>query len=225
MDRNIKISILLPIKDYDLQSFKRCLNSIITQRYQNYEVIIKANCIKNDFEILKKSCKVDERFIFLNQQDNSVTEAANQAFLISSGDLVTLFAHDDHYLPFSFESLIVNLDESKWYFGRINYYVNNVIHNTYYTPNPDINLMKYNNLIPQPACFWRRELFNEIGPFDESFKLCWDYDYWVRIMKRYKPKYINFVFANYFLNSNSISNKYPELMEQEKKMILLKHFS
>lgn len=222
--RNLKISILLPIKDFDSDSLKRCLNSIFLQSYQNFEVIIKANCNNSDFEKLKEFY-FDDRFIFLNKSDNSVTEAANQALSISTGDIVTLFAHDDHYLPLSFQMLIENLDDSMWYFGKINYHVNNIPCSNYYIPNPDINMMRVHNLIPQPACFWKRELFNEIGLFDESFKLCWDYDYWIRIMKKYKPKYINFTFANYYLNNNSISNKYPELMEEEKNMILLKHFS
>jgi glycosyltransferase involved in cell wall biosynthesis len=220
-----KISILLPIKDYNFELFNRCLNSIIHQTYQNFEVIVKANCNDVDFNILKENFNHDKRIVFLNKMDESVTQAANQAALISTGDIITLFAHDDHYLEFSFESLIKKLDDSKWYFGRINYYANDILCSNYYIPNPNINLMKDNNLIPQPACFWKRELFDEIGLFDESFKLCWDYDYWIRIMKRYKPKYIDFTFANYFLNSNSISNKYPQLMEEEKKMILLKHFS
>ena len=220
-----KISILLPIKDYNFELFNRCLNSIIHQTYQNFEVIVKANCNDVDFNILKEKFNHDKRIVFLNKIDESVTQAANQAALISTGDIITLFAHDDHYLEFSFESLIKKLDDSKWYFGRINYYANDILCSNYYIPNPDINLMRDNNLIPQPACFWKRELFDEIGLFDESFKLCWDYDFWIRIMKRYKPKYIDFTFANYFLNSNSISNKYPQLMEEEKKMILLKHFS
>jgi glycosyltransferase involved in cell wall biosynthesis len=224
LQMDLKISILLPIKDYDLESFIRCLNSILNQSYQNFEVIIKANCDDQSFDLLKQYFNFDKRLVFVNKKDSSVTEAANQAALISTGDIVSLFAHDDYYLDGSFESIIKNIDDSKWYFGKINYYSDNKLCRTYYLENPDISQMRYSNLIPQPACFWKRELFDEVGVFDESFKLCWDYDYWIRIMKKYKPKYVNHTIANYYLNNNSIAIKYPELMEQENKMIVVIDF-
>lgn len=220
----MKLSILLPLKNFNFEFLSRCINSILNQSYKNFEVILKCDCSEIDFESIKNTFN-DQRIIYVNSKDQSVTEAANQAILYSTGDIITLFAHDDYYEPNAFDFLIKNIDDSKWYFGEINYYSNNILCRVAYKTNPTIEDMKSSNLIPQPACFWKKEIYDEIGVFDESFKLCWDYDYWIRIMKKYTPKYINYKIANYFLNSNSISIKYSDLMDIEKNIIKEKHFS
>lgn len=219
----MKISILLPIKDFNYNLLKRCVKSIFAQSYQNFELIIKCNCVENEFLQIKNHFN-NLKIILINSDDSSITEAANQAAKMVTGDIMTLFAHDDFYLQNAFQTLIDSIDDHKWYFGDINYYSNNIPTPTYYKSNVTLEDMKYNNMIPQPACFWKREIYEEIGNFDENFKLCWDYDYWIRIMCYYKPKYINFKFANYFLNSNSISIKYNNLMDIEKIKIFEKHF-
>jgi len=222
-EERLKISIIIPIKDCNLEKLNICLDSIISQSYKNFEVIIKHNGSLKEFVKIKKNI-IDDRIIIFNSIDNSLAEACNQAMSSSTGDLITIFAHDDTYLPEALKTLIQNIDGSKWYFGKINYYNHNKLVPTYYISNPSLNHMKENNMIPQPACFWSREVYDTIGPYDESFKLCWDYDYWIRIMKVWPPKYIPFAFADYFLNNNSISLKFPELMEAEKTKIKEKHF-
>ena len=222
----MKISILLPLKDCILERVETCINSILSQTYENFEVIVKYNGPYEEFIALAKRFD-DDRLLFVASDDISIAQAANQAMAVSTGDIITLFAHDDTYCEGAFKTLIENIDESKWYFGNINYYVNSMGTSVagWYVENPTIEGMRQKNLIPQPACFWKREVYEEVGKFDEIFKLCWDYDYWVRIMRKWKPKYIPFVFANYYLNTNSISLKYPERMEVEKTMVAQKHFT
>jgi hypothetical protein len=41
------------------------------------------------------------------------------------------------------------------------------------------------NYIPQPSTFWRRELMENIGYYDESLHLVLDYDYWLRAIQKY----------------------------------------
>jgi len=219
----MKISILLPVKDYNHDYYLRCINSIITQSYENFEVIVKYNGSEEDFNKLKNYSS-DSRIKYVNLPDNSVTQAGNQALEISNGDLINLFAHDDYFCEEAFKTVIDNIGDSMWSFGKLNYHVDNTLISTYYIDEPNIELMSKNNLIPQPTCFWKRQIVDEIGVFDETFKLCWDYDYWVRIMKKYKPKHINYVLANYFLNQNSISIKMNDLMGEEKRLIFEKHF-
>lgn len=219
-----KISIILPIKDYNNDLLERCIKSILSQSYVHFEVIVKCNCTNEDFISLKDRFR-DNRLIFVNKEDSSITEAANQAAELVTGNIMTLFSHDDYYMPDAFKILIDNIDDSVWYFGKINYYCFNSLSKTCYIENPTIESMMLENKIPQPACFWKTHIYKTVGKFDENFKLCWDYDYWIRLMKIYKPKYINYIFAEYNLNENSISIKYPDLMNSEKRSILLKHFN
>lgn len=223
---NEKISILLPVKNISWPLMKRCVKSILRQSYTNFEVIVKA-ANEEEYVLLEKYFQKldDKRFKPILSPDNSVTQAANQAMKFATGDIITLFCHDDLYLPNAFETLIRKLDDSMWYFGKINYYrTDGSWAEIAYTPEPVLEHMKENNVIPQPACFWRKEAMAQIGEFDEQFMLCWDYDYWIRLIKKFKPKFINAFIANYYLNGNSISMRMSERMDFEKKLVYGKHF-
>ena len=47
--------------------------------------------------------------------------------------------------------------------------------------------------IAQPAAFFRRKVWDEIGPFDESLHHTMDYDYWLRIAARYPASRTRFL--------------------------------
>lgn len=204
------------IKDYSHKKLKTCIQSIIGQDYPNFEIIIKHNGSQEELQNLKKD--FSESFIkIISRPDNCLGDAANQAMEHATGDIISIFHHDDIFRDGAFLKISESIDSSMWYFGKINYYMKGNPVPTYYKESVLLSDMKHENYIPQPACFFKKETYKGIGKFNDTMKLCWDYDYWVRILKKYKPKYIPFSFANYYLNENSISLKFPqEIMDAEK---------
>ena len=216
---NPKISVVMVIKDYNHEKLKRCVNNVSFQSYKNYEIIIKHNGSLEESNKLEKDFN-DPLIKIISMPDTSLGDAANQAMEHVTGDIISVFHHDDYFCENAFSTLIENLDDSMWYFGNIHYHSMGVKVPTYYRENVSLPDMKQENYIPQPACFFKKEVYQKIGKFNSQLKLCWDYDYWVRIFKEFKPKYIPFFFANYYLNENSISLKFPqEMMAEEKKII------
>lgn len=57
--------------------------------------------------------------------------------------------------------------------------------------------------ISQPAVFWRREVMDEFGLFDESQYYEMDYEYWLRIGKKYKQGFINDYLADFRIHTQS----------------------
>jgi hypothetical protein len=47
--------------------------------------------------------------------------------------------------------------------------------------------------IAQPAAFFRRKVWEEVGPFDTSLHHTMDYDYWLRIAGRYPASRMRFL--------------------------------
>ncbi len=47
--------------------------------------------------------------------------------------------------------------------------------------------------VAQPAAFFRRKVWEEIGPFDESLHHTLDYDYWLRLAARYPQSKMRFL--------------------------------
>lgn len=56
--------------------------------------------------------------------------------------------------------------------------------------------------IVQPAAFWRRAVYERIGPLNQSMHFAFDWEYWIRISREFK-----FHFLNEFLACNRV---YPE---------------
>ena len=57
--------------------------------------------------------------------------------------------------------------------------------------------------ISQPATFWHREVFNHVGLFNESLHYAMDYDYSLRVGKKYKLWRINRYLASYRIHPGS----------------------
>ena len=220
-----KLSILMPLKNYSPAHLRRCVESILSQSYTNLELIIKHNGPNSEYENLQESFD-DDRIITLSSPDDSLCQAGNQAFQRSSGDIITLFAHDDVYCQHALLVLMENIDDSMWYFGEINYHKHGMLlpHAYHNKTTPSLETMKIENPIPQPATFWRREASVEIGEFDENFTLCWDYDYWTRLIKKWKPKYIPYKFADYYLTESSASSTQYDRCLEEIEAVKRKHF-
>src|SRR6516164_4023388 len=47
-------------------------------------------------------------------------------------------------------------------------------------PPHDAEILKWADYIPQETLFWRRRVWEKIGPFDESFKFALDWDFVIR---------------------------------------------
>lgn len=215
----ILISIIIAIKDYSHTKLFNCIDKIKNQSYDNWEIVIKHNGTEEELGKLKNDFN-HNKIKIISCEDSSLGHACNQAIKHTTGDIISVFHHDDCFCENAFSTLIENLDESKWYFGRLNYHVNGKATGTYYKERVNLKDMKEANYIPQPSCFFKKEVYLKIGEFNEEMRLCWDYDYWVRIMKKWEPKYIDFAFANYYLNDNSISIKVPQsIMDSEKSQI------
>jgi GT2 family glycosyltransferase len=59
------------------------------------------------------------------------------------------------------------------------------------------------NFVSQPASFWRREILNEIGYFDEGVHYAMEYDYGLRIGRRFPLERIPASLARYRIHPAS----------------------
>ena len=60
-------------------------------------------------------------------------------------------------------------------------------------------------LIPQPGSLFRREVFEKMGGLNTSFKWAFDYEFFLRLSKGYKIRYMPATFASFRWHSESLS--------------------
>ena len=91
-----KFSIIIPV--YNMEKYLReCLNSIINQTLQDFEVIcINDNSTDNSLKILTEYAKKDNRFIVISQENQGQGVARNKGIDAANGEYLAFVDPDDY---------------------------------------------------------------------------------------------------------------------------------
>ena len=94
-----KISLIIPI--YNSEKFLvRCLDSILSQLYNDFEVIlINDGSIDHSFEICKRYTLLDARFKVFSKENGGVSSARNFGLSKALGNYVVFIDSDDYLAP------------------------------------------------------------------------------------------------------------------------------
>ena len=128
MRNNIsKISIILPT--YNAEKFlERAVNSILSQTFSNWELIIVDDCSSDGTKdlILKLANKNEKiKYIFLEENSGSPASPHNVGFNYSTGDYIAYIDQDDEWLPHKLEKqLNLFLNSKKQPLGLVSCYFN-----------------------------------------------------------------------------------------------------
>ena len=91
----LKISIVIPAKN-TARFLPECLESILTQSYTNWEVIIvNDSSTDNSVEIISEYTKKDNRIRLLSNLGTGIIDALRTAYTVSTGELITRMDSDD----------------------------------------------------------------------------------------------------------------------------------
>ena len=183
-----KISIVIPIYGMDSAQFflKRNLDSILSQTYKDYEIVISDD---NDDDQLKIFCKQYPVVYTKNKGAKGMAQNTNNAINHATGELIKILFQDDYF--FNEESLreIVN------HFARSNYWLVTACtyaigfeygvmneHQPFYSESE--------NTIGSPSVLtFRSEVTTR---FDPSFYWVLDLDLYKQLFREYgRPKILN----------------------------------
>ena len=197
-------------------------------------IIIDGESNDNTLDIIKNWASKDNRLKCVSEPDSGQSEAINKGLNVATGDIVTYLNSDDTYNTDALKEVTnyfkQNTDK-RWVFGKckiIN--ENNQEIRKFITKYKNYFLKKYSykkllaeNFISQPATFWKKELLDEIGFFNEKEYYCLDYEYWLRIGEKYKPGFINDYLANFRYYSDSKSGGVNKKQFQDELRLAKKY--
>lgn len=95
MDNNL-ISIIIPVYNTPIDYFKRCLDSIIEQKYKDFEIIVIDDGSRQEEHCLYQNlCSMDSRIRIYRQDNQGVSAARNYGISLAKGSYVTFVDADD----------------------------------------------------------------------------------------------------------------------------------
>lgn len=101
----VAISIVIPV--YNVEKYlKECLDSIIRQTFNDFEVIcVNDGSSDNSLNILKEYAPKDLRFKIISQEKRGAGDARNNGLKYAQGEFVIFLDSDDYFEPTMLEDL------------------------------------------------------------------------------------------------------------------------
>jgi len=202
-----KVSIIIPTYNRD-KYICDAIDSVFAQTYKDYEVIVVDDGSTDSTKEVVKKYGDRVRYFYQNNQGPSV--ARNHGVDRSSGEYLAFLDDDDLWLPNFLEIQVRALDEE----GGLAFVCSGayVVNET--GKQIDIWKMRANNsfldlyhmnFVLTLTVLLRRQYFDIVGGFDRRFKICQDYDLWLRLAMKYKFRYQDMLLAKYRLHKGNIS--------------------
>ncbi len=199
-----KISIVLPTYNgakYIQQSIVSCLN----QTYRNIELIIIDDGSTDDTPKIIKSY-TDKRIKYLRHDENSgLPQALNTGFAHATGDYLTWTSDDNYFSEKALEIELSFLTENHCLFVYCDFYKIDNDNSKLSVERLDDALQLENGNGVGPCFLYSKTVKEATGDYDVHTKLAEDYDYWIRISKKFVMHHLAEPLYYYREHANSLS--------------------
>ena len=198
------ISIVIPA--YNASNYLACaIDSALAQTYPNVEIIVVNDGSKDDGATRAVALSYGDRIRYFEKENGGSSSALNTGIAHMQGEWFSWLSHDDLYTPEKLATQVAylrNLELASEDLPRqVLFSASEEIDGegrVLHTPKPSVCLARSRavasastnaRLIAEPtecnfhgcSCLVHRQVFEDIGAFDETLRLLNDYDLWFRI--------------------------------------------
>ncbi len=220
---NLKVTILTVCKNAE-KTIEKTIHSVLNQTYKNIEyIVLDGDSDDNTLQIVEKYKGLITKLV--SEPDSGIYNAYNKAVNLASGDIIYFLNADDVFADNDvIEKVAYAFNKSKAdaVIGNAKFIENNGSSYVVKTKYTDALQLAYATINHQ-AMFIKSDLFKKYGLFDESYKICADYDFNIRLFveNKLKTKYINKTIVKYSAcGASSSGNTFDENI-----IIQQRHFS
>lgn len=233
----IQINVSAIVSVYNSERFIRgCLEDLVAQTlYRRGEleiVVVNTGSPQNEDPIIREFVKKNRNIKYIKtEQRETVYQAWNRGIKAAEGEYITNANTDDRHRVDALEIMASQLDKScDIVLVYANSYITGKANDTFNSHRPKLalvypqydrnTLLKWCCIGPQPM--WRRSLHDELGFFDERYKVAGDYEFWLRISEKYQFKHIDdylglFYKANDNLEFQDMDRSHQETFEIQER--------
>lgn len=198
------------IANYNYGRFlEEAILSILSQGVRDrVEIIIcDAASTDNSVEIIKKYA--DKISWWCSEKDGGQSAAFNKGFAHAKGEWFTWLNADDILLPGTVNAFVRYVEKNpnaEWITGNMLSFDSDTreIVRVNWGPHYQPPLLRRNrsfNAVFGPTTFWRRTVYEKVGPIDEKLHYAMDTEYWARMtmagVKQYRLHHICWGFRNH----------------------------
>lgn len=215
----MKVSIITVCKN-SAPTLDRAIQSVISQTYPNIEyIIIDGDSQDKTKAIIKRYA--DQISHFVSEPDSGVYAAMNKGIRLATGDWL-YFVNSDDYLFDSnvIQDLVTFLSTClgcNFVYGdhEARYATGD---SSIHQPAPPERMLEemvsLGECMIQPACFFKADLFTQLGLFNETYKIAADYEWFARLLQAHSLKLCYFPRTLVSYSHGGLSSNIPALFEE-----------
>lgn len=205
MKKEPLVTIVTP--SYNQADFlEETIRSVLNQDYKNIQyIIVDGASTDGSVAIIRRY--EDKISKWISENDRGQTDAINKGISFAEGEILGWLNSDDTLVPLAISEAVQFLNDNPavgLVYGDANYIdKNSKVIGRFPAAQTTLKKLRHGYVhIPQQASFFRKSLWDKVGPLDPSFYFAMDYDLWVRLASLSEIKYIPRIWANFRLHAD-----------------------
>lgn len=192
---NPKVSIIIPF--YNCPYIAQAVKSAVQQTYDNLEIIVVDDGSTKYSKLIKPYLR---KVYYLGKANGGTATALNHGIRHASGDYIAWLSSDDLFYKNKVKHQVQFMQETGAQISYTNFnYINksgivtrHAAGGEALSPSGLYNSFLTSNPVNGCTVMIRRDLFHQLGLFDESLPYTHDYEYWIRAaISGYALPYLN----------------------------------
>lgn len=190
---NPLISICIPVYNVERIYLEECINSILNQTYQNFEICLSNDCstLQETIDTLNDYQNKDERIkVFHRKENGHISRATNDALKMAKGEFVGLMDNDDILSPYALAECVNALNENGnydfIYTDEDKLDMNGKRRDPHFKSDYAPDSFLGSNYICHFEII-RKSIVDEVGGFRVGYEGAQDYDLFLRVLEKTTP--------------------------------------
>ena len=207
------ISVIIPTYNVSKKLLSECIDSVLNQSYDNFEICIADDNSSNDETIntLKKYEKNKKIKVVYRDINGHISEASNSAIDIASGEYIALLDNDDVLDKDALYYMVLELNKDKSldmvYSDEDKLDFNGERCFPHFKPDFSLDTLLSSNYICHFTII-RRSIVNKLGGFRSEYNGAQDYDLFLRVVdKTQKIGHVSKILYHWRMTEGSTSSK------------------
>jgi glycosyltransferase involved in cell wall biosynthesis len=217
------VSVIVP--SYNQGRFIRAtIDSILGQEFRPIEILVIDGASTDETVAVLESYGEVPELKWTSEPDSGVVQAVNKGFARVAGEIVAIQSSDDCYLPGAVARAVQEFRSD----GRVGLVygdtvkvdaAGNELLRQQIGPYSLENLFLAKTWIPQPSAFFRRELLETLGGWDERIPYAPDTDLWIRMAFRTEVRKIDEYFSQRRVHGEQRDTQGAKIIRDYSRMI------